>query len=560
MKKQRRKVVLFLDSTRKWLHKHPAIVAIFSLFLYLALFQTQFLRSGDIWAEAYMEYLPKALDKDWWAVIMPSWEGYVTLLPSFFTKLFVDLQAPLGAIDAYFRAITILFVVGCLIITFRAARGLIPSLWQRLVLILALILPLSHISAFSFINVWYIGFVPLAVLCLNPKRLSVLQQILYVLFAAVVAFTKPSVILAPFIIYRAVKTKEYISNIIVLAAVATQTYLLFFAGQNGARQLASDALQIIQGLYVGAGVEVLKLLHIAPNDILILLANLSLVAVLSLLVWRRGWLIAGLLAFGFAFSVYAHVLAPGVDVPRAAHAGYLFEDIYKIQRELLIYEFLIISLGLLLPDAWCFATSFKKNPARFAAIASLIILTLLFGASVYRPIDTRSSALMVNIDPFRSSLNLRQPTCAPVAPLPSWSPGTSWHLSLKGGCTVNNTGLQFAFGSFMTPLDRGGMSLTVQGMDDQHSLLAVMVPVRITGQSDFYLQDVKSGAVFATRNLRTPSGEQFIAFNTASLPPALEYKFVLNSSAPALAGNFSRSQTPAHYPYFMALPKSAPRL
>jgi len=539
-----------------FISQHPVLVALICMGLYFGLLQLPFVMSGDIWAEAYMEYLHKALHAGWMSVIMPSWEGYVTLLPSFFTKLFVESGASLGIVDIYLRAVTIIFTVGSLaVIASPLTKPLLPRLWQRLLVILALLMTLWHISAFSFINIWYVGFIPLVVLALAAVKFNVWQKIAYTLFALCVAFTKPSIILLPFIVYRAVRTKEYITNGLIVAAIALQTYLLFFATSNGARNVVQGTWQIVHDMYVGMGTAVLKLLQFAPDDLLLAVANIALVLLLVLLIMRLGAVRAGLLAFGFAFSVYAYVLAPSAEGARPlADAAKLFADHYKIQRETLISMFLVLSAGLLLPHAW---SAVQKLPFRLQLWGRVAVLFIAgFGIGLlYRPIDTMSHQVAVNIAPFRSALALRQPLCMPVAPTPSWSPGTNWYMAYGGGCETAGLLTASTLENLMLPVGEG-IRIKVPG-HGKHSLMAVMVPLRLElpyHKSAVVIEDVKTGMRF-TSQIRAAhgGGAQFVAFNTSGLAAQESYEFILTTEVASFTIVDHTGTTPTQA-YFM-LPK-----
>lgn len=535
------------------IRQHPVLVALGIIAAYFFILQLPFIMSGDIWAEAYMEYLHKALHAGWISVIMPSWEGYVTLLPSFFTKVYVESGASLGMVDVYLRAVAVMFAAGSLVvIASPLTKPLLPALWQRLLVMLGLLLTLWHVSAFSFINIWYVGFIPIIILALAAVKFTVWQKVLYTLFALVVAFTKPSVILVPFIIYRAVRTKEYITNALILAAVAGQTYLLFFASSNGARNVVQSIWQIVHDMYVGMGASVLKLLQVAPSDITLAIANIALVLLLVLLILRLSVVRAGLLSFGFAFSVYAYVLAPSADTVRpAADAAAIFADYFKVQREMLIAMFLVLSAGLLLPHVWRGAARLKAQWRVPARVAILFVTGFALGF-IYRPIDVSSHQVALDIAPFRSTLAMRQPLCMPVAPTPTWSQGTNWFMGFGGGCETIGGFKQDILASVAEPINDGRVVRV--GGHGNHSLMTVMLPVRLEAQhseSIFTLEDVATGMRFTSRvKTGEAGGAQFVAFNTSGLASAENYEFIVTTEVSAYVVLDDDGYVPAQV-YFM---------
>ena len=542
-----------LTMVRVYISNHPIVTALVSIAAYFILLQLSFVTSGDIWAEGYMEYLHKAVTFHWDAVTAPSWEGYMTLLPSFFSKLYISMQMPLGFIDIWYRLIAVVFAAGSLaIIASPLTRTVWPRLWQRLVVIAFLLFTLWHVSAFSFINIWYVGFVPIAILCMSAVPMRVWQKVAYTIFGVVLALTKPSVILMPFLVYRAIKTKEYISNGLIFIAACYQTYLLFFATSNGERHVPSDVLGIIKTLYVGVGTEVLKLVHIAPNDVLVALATMLVVGIFALLVWRRGWLMAGLAAFGFSFAVYSYVLAPDPSANTfTLTSAQLFADHYKLQREILIMAFFIVAIGMLLPDAWAKLRSLraKWRPYAYAGGALAIVI---FGIMVYRPIDTTSGSVAIDITPFRPTLTLRQPACMPVAPLPSWSPGTAWFFAQNGGCVFQGPSRAPAETAFTR--DTINAPLRVAGVEG-HNLMTVMVPVNVAAPHTakiVRLKEVESGMVFTGKIMATSqNGVQFVAFNVAGLPMRLEYSFIVAGEKGVRVAPLEGAESIVGYSYHM---------
>lgn len=545
-----KKVKTLAREVTKVINAHPIITALVVVAVYFLLLQLQFLINGDIWAEAYMEYLPKAIRSGWEMVTAPSWEGYVTLLPSFFTTSFLSLHGPLGSVDVYFRIVTILFTaVSLVVLASKFTATLWPRLWQRLVVIVFLLLLLGHVSAFSFINIWYIGFVPIIVVALAAVRMNLWQQALYTIFGVAVAFTKPSILLVPFVVYRAIKTKEYISNGLVLVAAAVQTYLLFFATSNGERHIAANVFGVIKVMYLGVGTELLKFLHIAPNDLLVLVANLVLVALFCLLVWRRGIIVTALVGFALLFAVYSYVLPPDPSLGAYTTTPLeIFANIYKLQREILIGVFLVLPAALLLPDAWAtLHTWVKSGVLRLALGAGVIVL---IGLAVYRPIDAKSGSVALDITPFRSSLTQGNPACMPVAPLPSWSPGTNWYFQYKGGCEFVTLPRAPEPQEMTEPVN--SKTFVAMPGKSQYNLMSVVVPVWVPAphhRQVFHLTDNRTGMTFSGAVLSSPQNSvQFVAFNVHGLAEQPAYHFTLTSEGPAFV---SGDQQLRSYGYFM---------
>src|SRR6266567_3643997 len=371
----------------KKVHKHPIIITLLLIVIYLVIFQRDFITSSDVWAEGYSEYLAKSVSKSFFGAMAPSWEGYLTLIPSLLAKMYVHFFGGyLGYVGYYYRAVVILFTVASVI--FIAApinRKLIKNDYVRIVFSLATLFLLSHVSSFSFINVWYICFVPIILISLNTAKLSNKQQIWYVLLSLLAAFTKPSLILVPFVAYRAVKTKEYVSNGIILLAAFIQTYLTLFRTSD-TRVVTLGIKQLFLAIYLGNGVAPLKILHVHPNQLYVLVANLAVLGLFVLLLKKRGVLFTAVIAVGYLFSIYTNLLAPGTQTD--FHALAIYNDIYKLQRELMTNFFVLLLVFLNFETMHTYVRSYRKQRMYtvpiFLAIASLGFLNL------YQHIDTTS--------------------------------------------------------------------------------------------------------------------------------------------------------------------------
>lgn len=545
--------LLRYTSYKASVQRHLYLVTFATLLTFLAIFQRDFFFSATVWAESYTEYLNKILEGDWQDVIASSWEGYVTVLPSFFAKLYVAAHRPLGLIDFYYHYVTILFAVGSL--AFLAApihRALIKSDITRVLLALALLMTLSHLSSFSFINVWYIGFVPIIFLALNPARLGKAQQVLYVFYAILIAFTKPSIILAPFVAYRAIKTKEYLSNGLILLATFWQTYLLFYATKNGTRNVASDLQTILEVLYAGSGVVVLKLLSIEPTHLLVVLANIIIVGMFALLYRYHGWKFATVLLCGYLFSIYSNLLAPGTGF--ILQLDVIYNEQYKLQREILTRAIIILIVFLSVGHV----IELVRKMGRYSKYVVLLLIAIfvLCAVRLYHPIDTVSSAVYIDASSFRQSLNNREAVCMPIVPTPTWSAGTNWYFQYKGGCSPKNFDKKPNYASFKTSLAKP-VDLHVEGLAG-HSIKSLMLLVKNPNDrpSQVVLKDKTSG-ITMTAFVKPGSLDnlRFVAFNLAGYPEKESYDFELSSlDAPLLLGTFKDTDTPTYYSYYMGSP------
>lgn len=535
------------------LRKHLLLVSLISIGLYLLLFQTVFLFSGDTWAESFAEYLHETLMVGWKDVFAPSWAGYLTVIPSALSAAFVSSGIPLGLVDYYFRATTILFAaLSASFIGLRWNRKVIKSDTLRVFLAVFLIVLFSGVSDFSFINVWYMGFIPIIFICLNPALLSPLKQVGYVIFSILVVLTKPSIVLAPFVLYRMFKTRQYISNIAVLLAIGLQAYMLLFAGPPHMQtNVTPGATEALMALFVGSGISILKFFSITPLSIWFVVgANLLLGLMFWYVAKKKNIWVALALATAFFVAVYAQYMAPGEYLYRKVHnfvALYNFD--LKLQRDLLINAIFVIWLALLIPNVVTFIK--QKTTNRYL---KYVLITLLFSslfvqaARVYHPIDARQA---MDISPFRHSLTVRQPLCIP---LPTPVPGgvdPEWYFQDGGTCITpqKNQKLQ------PSPISANKtVHLRVEGLGSyplKSILLPLYVPDGVSGTVT--IRDIRSGQSYVAAVHKSKEAVTPVAFNTAGIAERDSYEFEVTSTTLELARFSQGSDTgqPAYYAYFM---------
>ena len=536
--------------------QHPAIVASLLIVTYLLVFQTKLLLYGDTFAEGYTEYLANALIKDWGQIFESSPTGYHSLLPTLFAKAYISAKGPIGYVDYYYRLVTVVMAVGVAgFIASKYNRAIIKSDWQRVLLSLLVVLLLFDRSIFSFINIWYLGYVPLLLIALNKTPLTRLQQIAYSIFGVLIALSKPSIVLIPFLVYRAFKTKEFVSNGLILVAVLLQTYIMFIVKPGGPSPESSVSLtDMIGAMLVGTGTMALKLLQAQPSALLIVVMDLLLIAILYLLWKRRGLIIAGLILLGLALSIYAYLLAPDGQLFQSWQ-GYhsIYDFSFKTQRELPIYFFLLLSAFLILPDRM--KLSVKRVPKPINILLPYM-LALVVCILIFRPLGAPPSS---GLEGFRHSLNIRESTCVPLPiPTPPTPPASEaydvgWFFQYYGGCTPENTHQGVNYSDFTHPLSEG-IPIEIDGGETQtlKSLQFILIK-RDTGSATIKLLDTSSGQVFRAKRL-AKDNLGYVSFNLSGLPPRSTYKFVLSSNAPVFTTTFQDTNEIVSYPFFIGFP------
>ena len=258
--------------------------------LYIVLFQFPFLVTGDTWAETFYEYVHGALANSWQGFFYTGIAGYFNFLPKIISFSYVAFGLPLQYIDYFLRIVTILYTIACVsFVAHKYNRSLISSDLLRVVMALFTLMTYYHISSFSFINVWYVGFIPMILISLNSKRFDgESKQILYAVYALTICLTKPSIILLPLVIYRTVKVKEYLMGIIIIAGIVLQTLLFITSSfyNNLPEPIHVDPFTKALNVILYLGLLLLKLFRLEPVHLIVVLAATLLVVVLFIVATR----------------------------------------------------------------------------------------------------------------------------------------------------------------------------------------------------------------------------------------------------------------------------------
>jgi hypothetical protein len=558
--------------------RHPYTFTVIISLLYLILFQASFMTSGDIWAESFYEYVYGAVIAGWSGFFHTGIAGYFNFLPKLLSFSYLLLGFPADQVDYFMRISTVLFAIACTsFIAHPYNRYLIKSDVIRSALSLLVLMTLYHVSSFSFINVWYLGFLPIIFVSLHPQRFSgELRQLGYAAFAMAVCLTKPSVILLPLIIYRAVRHKEYLLGGIIVFSVALQA-LLFLTSNF----LESQPPQPHVGLFskltntlLYIGLLELKLFGIQPVNPWLLVIALALLAVIIVAVSKvLGYVKTGLLTLTMMLASYTAIYSPD-SAPVFVRVSYeaLFYDQLKLQREVMVYFFILLFIFLLLSRLYNIKNNKLPHFGRFLLVAGVIILMAI---AVYRPIDTKSANLHVNIEPFRASLKHDEPVCMPIPPTPSWvphgfseGPTYGWYYESRGlgTCYRSNYDETIDYKSFK---DSIGSSRQVNikplgAADKKHKIKAILLPVHVPDSRShtLVLQNLNTGKIYtAPIEPQEPDDRlAFVAFNLAGEKNQQEYRYALREKgvedSKISTGRFKDSDL-ALFAYFLPEDKEA---
>ncbi len=569
-KQTRRRVNIerFKATLGKSFTHYTYIYSFVAMIIYLAVFQSTFLLSGDSWAEAFYEYVQGAVTGGWQVFFTAGIAGYFNFLPKLFSYSYVLFGAPVEYIDHFFRAVTVVYTVACIsFITHSYNRFLIKNDFLRVLLAFATLLIFYHISSFSFINVWYVGFIPIILISLSPKRFThEWQQILYAAFAMSVSFTKPSLVLIPLIIYRMIRHKEYLLGSILLFSTGLQSFFFFASTYyETALQTYSEHVPLINKMVntmLYPGLLTLKLYQIPPINLAGLLgATVILGLLFAALVKIRGVIQALLIALTLGLLSYTAIYPPDA-APFSVVSSFeeLFIDENKLQREFLITFMVVLSLFI------AGSYIFEKSRARYNywIKGSVVILFLLSIVLSFRIIDTQSSKIHINIDPFRSSIAKSSAICMPIPPTPSWYPKNTtvygWYYESYGigTCGKTNYDKQINYSSFGKDIISKGYSFTVINVHN-HRITSILIPISTPTPlhaTNLILKNTKTGESYRAPIVSKSNGDAltFVAFNLEGENVEASYHYTLTEDSKddsrLSTGNFTDGRF-AHYSYFL---------
>lgn len=556
------KISKYIQYIKSSINKHPYLWSVTVSVLYMSICQYSFISNGDAWAESFAEYLDESIRKGWDEVFRQNWAGYFTLLPSLISKTFVTLNGPIGFADYYYRIIVVLFTIfTCSIISLKYFRNFIEQDILRILLSLSSIVIISDLTSFSLINIWYLGYVPIIIYCLTPKKSSTKLDVFMGIFGLLISLSKPFIFIIPFYIYRLLKTKQYFGAGLALAGALMQSYQIIFNDQRGLVDNANiDIKQTIFGVIIGAGTSTIKLMGINSATYITLLVALFILLAIALLLWKaKGFLVCTLIIGLFLFAVYTYVLSPdgwAYFGPKEINQTLNFN--LKRQREILINASLLIAV-------FAIASYYYKKKYvllgyrinfKFISLSILIIFICI----IHKPIDATSAGVSNKpLSMFRNQLNAGTPTCVPLAPNVFFFINATWSFGYKGTChTLTNDTNLFKPNTLKISYNLGDGLVTYDAKYfrlDQYNLQAIVVPINYKGKYECsaYLKNINDDKVYETQILKNKNEPQLITFNTSGMNTSEKYTLQIstNCNEEVLVGKFSPNQEIMTYPYFL---------
>lgn len=566
--KYTRKIKHFSKRFVSLVRSYPGLAAGIITLLYLLIFQFSFLTSGDAWAESFAEYLDESMRRGWSEVLAQNWAGYFTLIPSFLSKAYVSLGLPLGYIDYFHRIATIAFVVlTTVLIAAKFNAQIIRNDLLRIAFALLVVVSMTDLSSFSFINVWYIGFVPIIMWCLHTEKIDRRIDASMGLFGFLVSLTKPLPLIAPLALLRMLRTKQLLGAILVFIAATFQSVQILF---NDDRGIASEAnfklTTFLSSIFTGSGIEFLKLIHIVPVGYWMVIAVNLLFLFLLIAIWKkRGIIFAGSLATLYAYCLYTYLMAPDAPVYFSLER---YQDIYyynlKSQREILIYalQLLIIFVGapsLLriisnrLPAARKLFSSIKERKLTSKLCLIIFVCTFML---IYRPIDVVSAGISnTPIDAFREQLSSGKEACVPLAPTPVFFSEANWLFEYKTRCITQNFDTNLYkpnFKSMQTSLGPG-TSNGVISPKNAGPIMTLLLPIKSSNQGEEIVITESTSRLSFSSTVPwhiDDSGIVFVAFDISSIPDQQRaFNFTFHGPGQTKIGSFDNG-SPMYYLYY----------
>lgn len=549
----------------KLLNNHPYVFTVLISFLYLGILQFSFSTSGDTWAESFYEYVHNAVSTGSSEFFKTGIAGYYNFLPKLLSYSYVHVGLPLGYIDHFLRASVVVFAVLCIgFIGHPYNKHLIKNNYIRITFALLMLMALYHVSSFSFINVWYVGFIPIILISLHNKKINKeITQVGYAAFAMMICLTKPSIILLPFVMYRMIRLKEWLLGSIILFAISLQTLLFFTSAYYHSLPISApvNLFEKFYNVFLYAGLSLLKLLQLPPSSLLIvILAGIFLLVLSIVAIKSRSLLQASLIVATFILAIYTAIYSPdAAPIHVAANYSSIFGDIFKLQREILI-DFFVLLLLFISVDYINRLPRFASRKSKFRLDLGVSILLFCVLILVYRPIDTQSSNIHINIDSFRSSLTKKDAICMPIPITPSWVPGETtygWYYESRiyGSCLKQNYEKQINYSSFVHKLSNN----FVINNDSPLTINSILIPIvnPTTNKSvAVQLKNIVTGKVYYSTIEAKKNNDKlsFVAFNLNSESLAEFYTYriseVDNTHSNLTTGLFT-DESIAYYPYFI---------
>lgn len=565
-------VKLILDHLRQSFERYTYLYTLAGMLAYLLIFQTHFVMTGDTWAEAFYEYVHGAIANGWQGFFFTGIAGYFNFLPKLLTYSYVSFGLPLQYIDHMFRFSVIAYALLCIsFISHSYNRSMIKNDYMRTLFAFMVLLTYYHISSFSIINIWYVGFIPITLVSLSSVKFrNQLQELAYAAFAMSVCLTKPSLILFPLVIYRAIRHKEYLLGSIIAFSITLQS-LLFFTSSYYHTSTVEQHVHIlvrIVNVLLYLGVLLLKLFRLSISSFwLIPLASLFIFGLIAIAIRIRGFMQAALITLTLLLASYTAIYAPDA-YPVSVRLSYdaLFHDEMKLQREVMISFLLLLLIFITANYAIKY---FQVRSRKFGKLPILIVIVpLLFLVGCeYRTIDTRSSNLYINIDAFRPDLRTNRPVCMPIPPTPSWTPygsasgptyGWYYENGAYGSCSKLNYNKTMDKDSFTHKIG-SGLDIDVEAVLSKR-LSSVLIPISnpYPGQTrHIILENTASHKTYTAviENKTNSDKITYLAFDLTDESPAPIYRLVLKeagtNTSNLTTGTFKEGGV-IIFPYFLS--------
>lgn len=550
--------------------RKPHVIAFILSVAYLLLLQRRFVITPDMWAESFYEYVHGALVDGRKAFFETGIAGYYNFLPKLISYPYVILGLPLDIIGYLFRASVIIFTVASIaFIAHPYNRWLMPDDKLRISLSILVLMLFSHITIFSMINVWYVGFIPIILVSLSPKPFhSELSALLYAAFSMAVCFSKPSLVLIAPVLFRAWRHKEYLLGFILSFSIGLQTMLFltssYYLNQPDVAQV--PIAEKVMDMLLYPALILLKTLHIPTPSLGVVIVTTVPLALLCTVVARKiGWKVSCVVGITVALLVYTSLFSPDAPMPSLLHSvDALYVDVSKLQRDILL-QVLLLTI-VLLGYSHIVNSHMMRDIKSFHTGTFYLLMPLTLAILIYRPIDVTSAGLALNnFQQFRTDLREGTADCMPISPTPLWdltpgvkTPTYGWYFEKHayGTCGRSNYIKLIDFDSFVHTISKP-QSIDIV-LDEPHRMQAIALAVRTSKAKDTPTLRLKNVATHKTYiakiSPRQSDRMAYVVFNVSGESPSKSSHYLLSSDDPTVATGRFTDASLMHYAYYSLLP------
>ncbi|MCT7593188.1 hypothetical protein [Aliarcobacter butzleri] len=540
-------LLINISFIKNLLNKNWTYFVIFLIYFFIV--QYDFILRTDVFAEAFQQYVYNFKFLDVYKIIEINTFGYFGVLPSFLTYMYILFDFPLGYIDYYFKIVILSFVFISLYFVFSEKTNNLFLNPILKILFSILLISFLDFTIFSFINIWYVGFISIIFISLSLitiKDKTIL--FLYTIFASFVILSKPPLFILPIIVYALYNKKNIVSNILLLLFSFIQVISLLLNAStvvNGVK-LTESFIDKVYNTFEAFYYFTIKFLSIQPNMLVFIVFTMFLI----IGVYRKGGII---LVLTLAASIFAgcFLFANAPDFKMNNYyeiLNYPFNTrSFPVLILLLVVTFISIHSFLIWVESFEIKSNYKKLQSLF------IILVVVFFASrnyFYHKVNNSTLEYTNVIENFREDLTLRNDICMPVAPYGNWM----YVIDNTKSCKIKNNNRIYDSTKPEIEISKNKYFINI---DENIELKTILIPIIKLNDKDnqnvkLILIDNDTNDIYEAYNENVNDKASFLAFNLSRMIKKDSYHFTLYSLTENTYGftfNDDKS-TLVHYIYF----------